>query len=56
MRPIIYRCPLSCPLRKQCFIIKTVTRIEKPMEVLVKCAARENTDVEVTIGGEERPP
>lgn len=56
MNPVIYRCPLTCPFRKKCFIIKTVTEIEKPLAVLIKCAAKNNMDVRVTIGGNKRPP
>ena len=56
MGPVIYKCPLVCPLRKRCFILKTVSEIEEPLEVLVKCAAQKGEDVEIAIGGDERPP
>lgn len=50
----IYKCPLLCPIKKHCFIIKVEERIKQPMTVLLKCTAQKG-DIKVEIGG-DRPP
>ena len=45
----VYRCNLTCPIQKRCFIIKTLKRLDKPIIVLQKCIAKKK-DVEIIIG------
>ena len=51
----IYKCPKTCPINKRCFIIKTVFPISDQIKILQKCIAKKQ-DIEITIGGNSRPP
>lgn len=51
----IYRCTNECPIRKKCFIVKTLQKLQAPVKVLLKCPAKKGKDITVTIGG-DRPP
>jgi hypothetical protein len=53
--PEIYRCSEKCPIKKKCFVIKTLSKLRYPIKVLLKCPAKHNQDITVTIGG-DRPP
>lgn len=44
-----YRCPVKCPIGKQCFIIKLAEEIKAPLTVLQKCPAKKD-DIRITIG------
>lgn len=46
-----YRCTVSCPIHKHCFVIKTVDILKEPVEVYQKCPA-ENEDILIKIGGQ----
>lgn len=54
MPAILYRCPQKCPIRKQCFILKTENPIKEPIRIWKKCPAAKK-DILITIG-ENRPP
>lgn len=53
--PVIYRCPVQCPIKKSCFIIKVEAPIKEPIPVLKKCEAQNGKDIRIRIGG-DRPP
>ncbi|MDO5297054.1 MAG: hypothetical protein Q4F00_10590 [bacterium] len=44
-----YRCPLDCPFRKRCFIIKVAEELKSPLTVLHKCCVIKR-DISITIG------
>lgn len=52
----IYRCSRWCPIGKHCFILKTPSPICFAIDVLLKCPANNNSDINVTIGGDKKPP
>lgn len=49
-----YRCPVKCPIGKQCFVIKVEEELKQPIAVLQKCPAKK-ADIRIKIGG-SRPP
>ncbi len=49
-----YRCNLSCPIKKKCFIIKTLGSLKEPVTVLFKCVAKKK-DISLKIGGHDPP-
>lgn len=51
----IYRCSEKCPIKKKCFVIKTLSKLPYPIKVLLKCPAKQGKDIIITIG-ENRPP
>jgi hypothetical protein len=53
--PEIYRCSEKCPINKRCFVVKTFSKLPCPIKVLVKCPAKHNKDILITIGGECPP-
>ena len=48
---IIYRCPVSCPIGRHCFVIKVQNAFPVSFTVLQKCEAK-HEDIKITIGGE----
>ena len=59
MDGFIYNCPIRCPIKKHCFVIKTEHELEEPLSVLYKCTAEKGKDICIEIGGNkkhERPP
>lgn len=59
MEGFIYNCPMLCPIRKHCFIVKTESELTEPLIILKKCDAEKGKDIRVRIGGtrkRERPP
>jgi len=59
MEGFIYNCPVRCPIRKHCFIVKTEQELKEPLIILKKCDAEKGKDIRVSIGGEQsrvRPP
>lgn len=49
-----YRCPEHCPIRKNCFILKTTEPLKTPITVYQKCTAIKD-DIVVTIGNKPPP-
>ena len=47
-----YKCPYEsvCSLHKHCHVLKTVERLHTELTVVVKCPARNNQEIVVTIG------
>jgi hypothetical protein len=50
----IYCCPLQCPIKKHCFVIKLEKELTEPLSVLFKCNAQKG-DIKINIGGEHPP-
>ena len=46
----IYRCPLDCPFRKHCFVLKVPEELKYPLTILHKCRVTK-ADISITIGG-----
>ena len=55
MNGYIYKCPKQCPIRKNCFILKTEKPLPERIIVYVKCLANKKQDIRIEIGG-PRPP
>ncbi len=50
----VYRCTVSCPIGKKCFIIKTDETLPQAISVLLKCPATRD-EIKVTIGTSKPP-
>ena len=50
----IYRCSEKCPIHKKCFVLKTTEKLREPIDALIKCPAKQNKDIVITIG--DKPP
>lgn len=49
-----YKCPHKCPIKKNCFIIKTAKPIPCEVTVLYKCPAYKK-DIPICIGSDHPP-
>lgn len=51
----LYRCNLECPIHKKCFAINLRSPIKEALELWIKCKAKHNKNVPLTLTAKDTP-